>query len=99
MEKLVRKVANKWFRELRHMGYEDDTIYNKYSEFHKEAIEEIIPHIIYEVEELVLNEVNEKMEHSEIGNYIYEVVVKNIHVEVLAMVEAEIAKIEDMVCR
>lgn len=86
MYETIKKEIIKNVKELNYKGFEKDTFFNKESEYHDEAYEEVIYASTEDVSENILDFVNLNLDNSEFGCLAYEILRENVNKKIEKLV-------------
>ena len=92
MLELSRVIFTEAIEELKNLGFEDETFFNKDSEFHEEAYKEVEWFMTQELVEALLDKATEQLDETETGNLLWKMIYNNVQDEAEKQVYEVIAK-------
>lgn len=92
MLELSRVIFTEAIEELKGQGFEDDTFFNKESEFHEEAYREVEWFMTQELVEELLDKATKQLDKSETGNLLWRMIYNNVQEEAEKQVHEVILK-------
>ena len=92
MLELSRVIFTEAIEELKNLGFEEETFFNKESEFHEEAYKEVEWFMTQELVEALLDKASEQLDKSETGNLLWQMIYNNVQDEAEKQVHEVIAK-------
>ena len=92
MLELSRVIFTEAIEELKYLGFEEGTFFNKESEFHEEAYKEVEWFMTQELVEALLDKATKQLDDSEIGNLLWNMIYNNVQDEAEKQVYEVISK-------
>lgn len=92
MLELSRVIFTEAIEELKYQGFEEDTFFNKDSEFHEEAYKEVEWFMTQELVEALLDKATKQLDESETGNLLWNIIYNNVQDEAEKQVHEVISK-------
>lgn len=92
MLELSRVIFTEAIEELKSLGFEDDTFFNKESEHHEEAYKEVEWFMTQQLVEELLDKAGEQLDDSETGNLLWRMIYNNVQEEAEKQVHEVISK-------
>ena len=82
MLQLSREILRSEINDLQYKGYEIDTFFNKDSEFHTEAVDEVRYWLTYRLRDALLDESSLYLDSNEAGMLLWKLIYENIDTQV-----------------
>lgn len=92
MLELSRVIFTEAIEELKHSGFEEETFFNKESEYHEEAYKEVEWFMTQELVEELIDKATEQLDETETGNLLWQMIYNNVQEEAEKQVYEVIAK-------
>jgi len=92
MSELARVIFTEAIEELKYMGFEEDTFFNKESENHEEAYKEVEWFMTQELVEALLDRASKQLDKTATGNLLWDIIYNNVQEEVEKQVHEVISK-------
>lgn len=89
----IKKEIVKNIKELSSQGFEKDTFFNKESEYHDEAYEDVVYFSTENISEGILDAANLHLDDSEFGSLAYEILVENTNKKIEKLVREHIEEL------
>ena len=78
MNKKIVSIVKRSVNELKYKGFEIDTFFDKTSEFHEEAYEEVLYEALEKIAEEILDEAEVNLSNSFFGDLAYNIILDNV---------------------